>query len=263
MPAETPKVDLAILELPTEERSLTAENFTQCAEGIIDTLKYASAHRLSMRETYHELQDIYIAEEPDRRLAQFAAVLLEAPTACAHQRKLTIVKDKIDMLGSTPELSLSKETYKASIIAYNHTLREVIAENPDTFTEPQLTEWISLSSSGEGEWVESLVQGIGAEVAVARTLQASEEVHAVRYATAQEEPRGIDLVVTMQDGAIHCVDVKTGKQGLADGVTENRRGRLEVGLARGDVKDFRIRPNLRADLRQEFTRAAKWGAPLS
>ncbi len=208
-----------------------------------------------MKEIRAGIEHSYVREEQDPQLAAFTEVLLQAPNQAKLQEAIEEVKDRNKKLGATDKRKELLGRMKESALRYHHALRDVISENPGSFSADELTEWLDMASNNE-DWARQTVLGVASEVAVARALPGTAGVHEVRLASVEEDRRGSDIVIEMRRGDSYGIDVKYAWASRRLGVSVHR-GRFEIGISKAMLQDFELIPEYAVQLRRDFAAAVR------
>lgn len=239
-------------EVVVETHELTREDFADTAEGIFNVFTFAESRGFTRREIYRDLTELYVKEADDPRLAAFASLLVGAEVGAHRQRRLTALREKGE------RRSERFRSYKDRATDYNHLLREVIAAQPRYFSREQLSTWLEQASQ-DSEWTESQMKGAIAEVAVAERLSEVPGVRSVRYSTLAEEPKGIDVVATLDDGKECRMDVKFGENSTVMDVEPTTSG-VAVQVDPAELAGFEIAPAARETVTRRLGRAVSYCA---
>lgn len=226
-------------ELGPMASELEPEDFEAQAADIFATIRGAVAKGQPRSEGYRLAAQAYIVEAVDPRLRLQADIILNAPQAAQASAWLEQRKQR-GAVSDSPQLREEKTQNLYQVSRYNHSLRELMWNNPGAFSADTLLNWLETGSGGEHRWAESIIKGIAAEVGAARVLQVDPDVKSVRFTTEAEDLGQIDLVVTRLDGAEQKIDVKTGGQAKKMGLypSTERVGQFEYGIDRSTVERF-------------------------
>lgn len=234
------------IEVPPAEPHLGPENFQAQADDVLAAFVHDGRFD---PDGYRLALEVYVEEERregNQQLADLAETILDAPLVKPIQAELSAAQAKND-LEKVMEL-------KPAVIKFNHQLRDLIYETPPgMFTREELSEWLKTSSNDPlGSWVEPMLSGIVAEVAVVKRLQADSKVETVRFAKPSEETKNVDVVAVLKPTPglppeTRRIQVKCGQHRLADPVTVHRNGVAEVGFTPDMLQGFGFAKEHRAD----------------
>ncbi len=240
-------------EESTDTRVLSRESFTYQAEDIIATLAKSRQDGEPLGVGIAKARDAYVNEEEDPRLRAFGSMLLNTRNAEVIQKNLDVLGEKLRDHSITQDERKQYYDLRDAAITYNHQVRDVIWENPQMITKADLTKWLEMAGSGDEKWSQRLLQGMGAEIAVARQIQMVPGVREVRMSTVAEDAKGIDIVPILTDDREIHIDVKSGQQSM--GYIPRERG-MELGVDTEMLSGFAVKTEYQDEVRRTFAQAA-------
>jgi len=232
-----------------------AAEFSARAEDIFRGINYLRDRGVTEREAYGKVAAAYIHEEEVPDLALFSDVLLAAPVIMHEQHHIQELRGRYQEgrdAGTREEYQDSVRT----LVGYNHKLRDLIYRNPYGFTKNHLVEWLEKAAGTTGDKIESLVNGVVAEVAVKEELNAMTDVTTNRFATVEEDLQGTDLVAEFSNGVACAIDIKHGEYATMHGYDRRRDDAVILGLGPEDLQDFRLNRASREKVRRQLRSAA-------
>lgn len=213
------------------------------------------------KDGYREARQAYVVEERengDPRLADLAETLLDAPLVLPIQQELDRAHAERDFD--------TVDRLKPVVIRFNHELRDLIADTPPgMFTREELTGWLREAARDmSGDATKRMMNGIVAEVAVAKRLRADPDVESVRFATPAEEEQNVDVVAVLKPKPgkppeTRRLQVKCGRHRLDEPVVPHPNGVVEVGFTADVFQGFGFAKEHRAAASDQLHRALELG----
>lgn len=234
---------------------VTAESFEAQAEDIFATLRQASEAGQPRSEGYRRATETYVNDEDNEQLRLLGEVLLTAPVAAASDKRFGQLQVEIKQHGVTPERDEEERQLKHQLTTYNHGLRDLIFNNPNSIQRPTLENWLEKASGGNAVWVQKRVAGVAAEVATAKLLEHHPEVAAVQLSDVAQDLKGVDFIAHLRNNSPVNIDIKYGGNQPLGG-TERRGSRIEVGIGKGAIDGFAIKPEYQSEVLHSFERTA-------
>lgn len=236
---------------PKEKLFTTREEFEAQAEDIFATMNQALNEGKPLREGYRIASEAYVQQEENPDLRQLADLILAAPAAArAHEQLATMRQQRSQRLDRQ-----AFERLKNQVIGYNDSLRNFIFTNSSQVDRSTMTEWVEKGSNGNTEWTKQVMNGIAAEVAVARQIQRTEGVASIRFSTPEEERKGIDIVATFSDGETLSIDVKHRHED-SEYVPEYRDDKINFEISPDEINGFEVDAPYQKTISTNFLRLA-------
>jgi hypothetical protein len=207
-------------------RPLTRENFVVTAQEVTDSIRAVRDEGRPLREGLTEARKVAVDESPHPQLALLAEIMLLAP-------QMARVDDQINRHALDEN---ERREGLLSMIRYNHAVRDLIFANPQTFTHSDLENWLGAVGHNE-KFAQRVVQGVGAEVAIARQAARTPGVHEVQLSTVTQDSRGGDLYLAAVDQPTRSVSVKSGWAADRQ-VVRQQSGKLEIGLPTNAIDEY-------------------------
>lgn len=187
---------------PASSREISSQDYDALIQDLSNTVKGGTEGLVVAWEEY-------VVNEPNPQMATFAAVMLRASTVSENKRTLSEYQKNHTALNL--EQREYMQTLKKEVIADNHYLRDMIADQRDIFTQKQVSSWYG-SMMGEPGTAESMISGAYAEIAVGEVAASMPDVlQGVRYGDIEEDAKGMDMLGRYAlDGKPVAIDAKAG-----------------------------------------------------
>lgn len=210
----------------------SAEQFEAQSDDIFASMRNGINEGLTRQEAYERARNAYIRKEENLHLRSLSQVILDAPAFYSAE------EDKKELEAKGMEQTDEYQQKKEELTEFNHSLRELIYDNPGALSKKKLRNWIEKSSGGHAVWTDTIVLGMGAEVAVKRVIEEISQIKDSEFSTtARDERKGIDIRFSKLNGEIYEVDAKAGGSQLEKGVVETRHRHIEIGIDSSDLQD--------------------------
>jgi hypothetical protein len=234
------------------------------ANEILRCLRAYGNGNISRQDAITRTRERFVNNAEFAELANLADVLVSAPEANETNKRLNGIKDKLFRLNqenpvvNDPKLKKEIDELKrlrkleiAKILPWNHKLRELIDTVAGHVDRSTVINWIENATNNRVE-AERTVAGIGAEVAVARLARSVFGSERVRLSTQAEDARGIDMIITADDGREINIDIKTGGN-----INDVDPRTVEFAIARDDIgiNEFDVREDKRDELARRIREA--------
>ncbi len=174
-----------------ESQPIPLETYADTAHQIENTRAYYQRQQVSVSEQLAGLKEIYVEDATDKRLAGFAAMLIDAPVQLARDARL-------DQLKATPNRTANERAQVSELgyaaCEYNHLVADVVLDGRSQFDRATLTSWMSAAAGPRNpRWARDTLAGALGEVALYDALRVTPGIEEPHLTDTATDRAGIDV----------------------------------------------------------------------
>lgn len=225
-------------EVSVAAEAIRFEDYAYVADEIATNRAYCKKLLKSPSQTSAELKEIYVEDEQDPRLKNFATALIDAPQMAAYWRWL----NEHPIQDQNREERQTGTQLVHAISEYNDVIRDVIIQRNEAFDRASLIGLMDKAAPYSPTFNRAIIVGATTEVAVHDALPTIPGMSDVAFTDTQTDLNGTDIVAKYW-GQPLAIDTKYNQSSVRVGRTKIDSvvmPHMTLGVPKAAIADFHL-----------------------